>query len=221
MIYGIIADVHSNLEAFRAVIAALPPVDQIICAGDIVGYGPDPNACVALMRERNILAAAGNHDKAAVGEMGLEWFNDNAKAAVEWTAAQLTAASREYLASLPLTLEFPGFQVVHGSLRDPLREYIGNIAEASPSFELMKENLLFIGHTHWPLHLFLEGKEIINPGSAGQPRDRDPRASFGIYDSEEKEFTLHRVEYNVQAVQEKMKKAGLPQPLIERLQFGK
>jgi len=221
MLYGIIADVHSNLEAFRAVVDELSSVDQIVCAGDIVGYGPDPNKCIALMREKNIQAVAGNHDKAAVGEMDLQWFNVNAKAAIEWTATQLTEDSREYLRALPLTLELPDFQVVHGSLRDPLKEYIMTIAVAGPNIELMNKPFLFVGHTHRPLHLSLEGKGIINPGSVGQPRDGDPRASFGIYDSEKNEFTLHRVEYNVQAVQEKMGRVGLPIPLIERLRFGR
>lgn len=220
MLYGIIADIHSNLEAFRVVLQELRAADQVVCLGDIVGYGPDPNECIALMLEKKIPSVAGNHDKAAVGEMSTQWFNENARLAVEWTAGQLTGPNKEYLSSLPLTLEFPDFQIVHGSLVNPLEEYLENRAVAFPTFEKMTKNLLFVGHTHVPLHLRSEEKTIINPGSIGQPRDGDPRASFGTYDSEKKEFTLYRIEYNIPLVQEKMKKAELPPHLIERLSYG-
>lgn len=242
MLYGIIADIHSNLEAFRTVLQELRAVDQIVCLGDIVGYGPDPNECVAVMQEKNIPTVAGNHDKAAIREMSTQWFNENARLAVEWTSEQLTDDSIAFLKSLPLSLEFEDFQIVHGSLRNPLEEYVTSLNEAAATIELMTKPLCFIGHSHIPLYVGLtkEGvykgreladkdlvemsifrKTLINPGGVGQPRDGDPRASFGIYDSEKKEFTLHRVEYNVQMVQEKMKMAGLPQSLIDRLKFGK
>lgn len=222
------------------VLHELRGVDQVVCAGDIVGYGPNPNECIALMQERKISSVGGNHDKAAVGEMSLEWFVDHAKEALIWTSNQLTVTSNWYLKSLPLTLEFDDFQVVHGSLRNPLEEYIASFAEAVPNLELQVKSVLFAGHTHKPMYVTKRSKGydgwmltdnqiirvseyqriIINPGAVGQPRDGEPRASFGIYDSEKKEFTLHRVEYNIQAVQEKMRKAGLPQHLIDRLQFG-
>jgi len=221
VLYGIIADIHSNLEAFRAVLDELRQVDQIVCAGDIVGYGPGPNECIRNMQERNIYSVAGNHDKAAVREMSTEGFNENAKIAVEWTNGQLTANSVQYLRSLPLTLEFEDFQIVHGSLVNPLEEYLTSLGEAMPTFGLMTKPLLFVGHTHRPARFEYQGKAIINPGGVGQPRDGDHRASFGIYDSEKKEFVLRRVEYNIQLVQEKMIKAGLPQPLIDRLSFGR
>ncbi len=242
MLYGIIADIHGNLEAFSVVLHELRGADQIVCAGDIVGYGPQPNECVAVMRERKIPSVAGNHDKAAVGEMSTQYFNENARLAVEWTSPRLTESSREYLRSLPLTLELADFQLVHGSLRNPLEEYITTLKEAAASLELMTRPVCFIGHSHIPLYIGLteEGayrgreltdkdivktsifrKTLINPGGVGQPRNHDPRTSFGIYDSEKKEFTLHRLEYNIAAVQEKMQKEGLPRPLIDRLQFGK
>lgn len=220
MLYGIIADIHSNLEAFRVVLQELRAVEQIVCLGDIVGYGPNPTECITIMKERNIPTVAGNHDKAAVGEMSTQWFNENARLAVEWTSEQLTDDSIVYLKTSPLTLEFDDFQIVHGSLVNPLEEYLENRTVAFPTFEKMTKGLLFVGHTHVPLHLRSEAKEIINPGSVGQPRDGDPRASFGIYDSEKKEFTLHRIEYNISLVQEKMKKAELPPHLIERLSYG-
>jgi len=124
VLYGIIADIHANLEAFRAVLDELRSVDRIICLGDVVGYGPEPGACIELMKERGIPAVAGNHDKAAVGELSTQWFNEHARRAIEWTAAQLTAGQQEYLRQLPLTLEWPQFQIVHGSLREPLAEYL-------------------------------------------------------------------------------------------------
>ncbi|MDD5593982.1 MAG: metallophosphoesterase family protein [Candidatus Margulisbacteria bacterium] len=220
MLYGIIADIHGNLEALDVVLRELRPADRLICAGDIVGYGPNPNECLQLIRGRNVQAIAGNHDKAAVGLMDTSRFNDSARRAIEWTGDQLTQANRKYLTDLPLLLESPDFQVVHGSLRSPLDEYIFGLQAASPTFEIMSKDLLFVGHTHVPLRLKEKGKEIINPGAVGQPRDGDPRASFGLYDSGKRSFIFRRVEYNVAAVQEKMRIAGLPASLIERLRAG-
>jgi len=241
MLYGIIADIHGNLEALEVVLHELRGVAQIISLGDLVGYGPNPNEVVEKICSLGIPSVAGNHDKAAVGEMNLEWFVDHAKEALIWTREQLTVTSSQFLGSLPLTLEFEDFQIVHGSLRSPLEEYIETFAEAVPNLELMTKSLLFVGHTHRPIYVVqrAEGydgwrlkdnqiirvseyqKVLINPGGVGQPRDGDPRASFGVYDSEKREFTLHRVEYNVAAVQEKMRKVGLPQILSDRLAFGR
>lgn len=241
MLYGIIADIHSNLEAFRAVLRQLPAVDRIVCAGDIVGYGPNPNECLELLREKNIASVAGNHDKAAIGDLSTQWFNVNARLAIEWTTPQLTLANREHLKSMPLTLELDDFQLVHGSLRDPLEEYIYNMEEASETIKLMAKPLCFVGHTHRPLYAGLKSggsldgrtlgkndrvflkyydKTVINPGAVGQPRDSDPRASFGILDTDKNEFTLHRVEYDIAAVQQKMRAAKLPEQLIERIVYG-
>jgi len=220
VLYGIIADIHSNLEALQAILPELRGVDQIICLGDIVGYGPNPNECLEVIRQNRIVSIAGNHDRAAVGLMETVRFNDSARRAIEWTGAELTPANRKYLADLPLLLKFPDFQVVHGSLRSPLEEYIFGLKEALPTTERMSKNLLFVGHTHLPLCLKERGKEIINPGAVGQPRDGDPRASFGIYDSDKNLFTFCRAEYNIPPVQEKMKNAGLPLSLIERIRFG-
>jgi len=220
VLYGIIADIHSNLEALQAILPELRGVDQIICLGDIVGYGPNPNECLEVIRQNRITTIAGNHDKAAVGELQTTNFNPNARRAIGWTAEQLTEANKHYLTNLPLTLEFPEFQVVHGSLAGPLEEYIFSLAEAAPTFDLMGKGLLFVGHTHQPLNLTRENKIIVNPGSVGQPRDNDPRASFGIYDSVKHEFAWHRVAYDISAVQEKMRAAGLPKFLADRLATG-
>ncbi|MCX5726480.1 MAG: metallophosphoesterase family protein [Candidatus Saganbacteria bacterium] len=242
MKYGVISDIHSNLEALNAVLERIKVADKIICSGDLVGYGPDPNECVATVKERNILTVAGNHDKITTGEMDISWFNRDAADAIKWTQGEIKQTNLEYLKSLPLSLDLEGFQIVHGSLREPLEEYITSIFEAMPTFELMKEPLLFVGHSHVPLCIVMKNdgtfdgwvlgdgdivklkefkKVIINPGGVGQPRDGDPRASYGIYDSDKNEFSLFRVPYNIEKVQEKMKKAGLPVSLIERLASGR
>lgn len=241
MLYGIIADIHSNLEALEAVLSQLRQVDRIVCLGDIVGYGPDPNECIEIMQKEKIPSVAGNHDKAAIGEFNTQSFNENAKKAIDWTSGQLTASSLQYLAALPQYLATDGLEAVHGSLRDPLDEYVTNIDEAALSIELMKKNVCFAGHTHVPLYVGKKAgggydgrrlskddivnlnnysKSFINPGSVGQPRDNDPRASYGLFDSEKNEFTLLRTEYNIAAVQEKMRIVGLPQFLIGRLVYG-
>jgi len=242
MLYGIISDIHSNLEALDIVLNKLKQVDKLVCLGDIVGYGPNPNECVEKIRELKIPTVAGNHDKAVTGGLDFSWFNKNAKEAVNWTQREITDQNLEYLKSLPEVLAEDGFEIVHGSLRDPLHEYITNIFEAIPTFGKMTKKLCFVGHSHTPIFIALKAdgnydgnalkdedevlidnyeKVIINVGGVGQPRDRDPRASYGIYDSKTKIFSLHRVEYNIEQVQKKMTAVRLPQPLIDRLQFGR
>ncbi|MFH1683575.1 MAG: metallophosphoesterase family protein [Candidatus Margulisiibacteriota bacterium] len=242
MLYGIISDIHSNLEALDVVLNQLDRVEKLICLGDIVGYGPNPNECVEKVKGLNIPTVAGNHDKAVTCEMDMKWFNPNAREAVVWTQRTIFQENFEYLKKLPLVLEEDDFQFVHGSLRSPLEEYVTSIADALPTFELMKKPICFVGHSHIPTfiaqkkdgnfdgRMLTDGEEIlveeyekiiINVGGVGQPRDSDPRASYGIYDSKTKIFSLHRVEYNIEQVQKKMKAAGLPDPLIYRLEFGK
>lgn len=222
MRYGIVADIHGNQEALLAVIRQLEgKVDQIVCLGDVVGYGPNPNECCELLRERKILSVAGNHEKATIGEIELAWFNKNAAAAVRWTQKVLTPENLQYIQGLPLTLDFPKFQIVHGSLVNPAEEYLTDLNAALPTFALMEKPLLFVGHTHRPLNLGQEGKKIVNPGSVGQPRDGDPRSAYIIYDSVKEETPLFRVKYDVETVQKKMRTAGLPQFLIERLSEGR
>lgn len=221
MRYGIVADIHGNLEALEAVLKKLQgKVDQIICLGDIVGYGPDPNQCCEIIKKRNILSVAGNHEKALLGELPLTGFYPNPAAAVRWTQKVMLPENLEYLKGLPLTLEFPEFQIVHGSLVNPVEEYLTNLEEARPTFEKMTKPLLFVGHTHRPLILKYQDKQIINPGSVGQPRDGDPRAAYLIFDTQKGHAEWLRVDYNIEVVQEKMRKAGLPIFLIERLRGG-
>jgi predicted phosphodiesterase len=242
MLYGIISDIHGNLEALNSVLGRLGKVDQIVNLGDIVGYGPNPNECINKLKELNVPTVAGNNDKVASGEIDPEWFNKNAKNSILWTGEQLTKTNKAYLKNLPLVVTGDDFQFVHGSLRYPLDEYVTSLSEAIPTFEKMTRQLCFIGHSHSPMFIaktkegdysgraLKDGEEvlvdnfdkiIINVGGVGQPRDGDPRACFGTYNSKTKIFTLHRVEYDIKKVQEKMKKAKLPQSLIDRLSLGR
>ncbi|MFC1571128.1 metallophosphoesterase family protein [Candidatus Margulisiibacteriota bacterium] len=242
MLYGIIADVHGNLEALEAVLKQLKKADKIICTGDIIGYGPNPNECLEKVKKLEISSVAGNHEKAVAGKAVPEWFNESARKAVVWTQRKIFQENLEYIRNLPQVLEENGFQIVHGSLRSPLEEYVSSIAEALPTFSKMSKPLCFTGHFHRPLFIALKKdgnydgrilrdgdevlvdeyeKVIINPGGVGQPRDGDPRASYGLYDSKTGIFSLHRVEYDIDKVQKKMKKAGLPTPLIDRLPLGR
>jgi len=242
--YGIISDIHSNLEALEAALDFLRDVDALICPGDIVGYGPNPNECCDIIRERNVLTVLGNHDAAAVGRMPLDWFNPFARKAIEWTADRLTAPNRLFLESLPPVHRSEHFVLVHGSLSSPERfDYIASPWEAGPTFaEMPPHDLCFIGHTHvaeyYPqrtgefsadqvsmalggtVALSAEFLYIINCGSVGQPRDYNPKAAVGIYDPEAGTVEIQRLEYPIAATQKKMRKAGLPKPLWTRLEFG-
>ena len=239
---GILADIHSNLEALRCVLDALKDVSEYICPGDIVGYGPNPNECIEVIKKLGCRTVAGNHDLACVGKLELSGFSGEAKEVVEWTSKVLTEENRKFLGSLPERLEIGDFEMVHGSLRNPIEEYITNIQVGAATIELMKKKICFVGHLHIPLVIVKENngnydgwqlndgdvvdaskfdKIVMNVGGVGQPRDMDPRTSFGIYDTEERTVEIRKVEYNIQAVQDKMRKAKLPEFLIERLKYGR
>jgi diadenosine tetraphosphatase ApaH/serine/threonine PP2A family protein phosphatase len=239
---GILADIHSNLEALNAALSALKGVSGYICPGDIVGYGPNPNECVEIVRSLNCKTVVGNHDLASIGKLDTSSFNSEARDAVNWTSRILTAGNRRFLESLPEHLECDTFEIVHGSLSSHLEEYITNIENGASTIELMKKDICFVGHLHIPL-VIVKGKDgkydgwqlvdgdvieaskfdkvIINVGGVGQPRDMDPRASFGIFDTEARTVEIRKVEYDISAVQEKMRKADLPDFLIERLKYGR
>ncbi|MCI0440171.1 MAG: metallophosphatase family protein [Chloroflexi bacterium] len=239
----IVSDVHSNLEAFQSVIAdaeARGGFDQILSLGDLVGYGPDPGACIELLRQHDHKGVAGNHDLASIGKLSLEAFNPYAAAANIWTAKQLTSEQADYLASLPLKIELDEFTVVHGSPRDPVWEYVISIEAAVASFMHFDTYWCLVGHSHIPFlcrpaeneAVFLEfpldrpialGQDriIVNPGGVGQPRDGDPRASYAVYDSAAQTVTHRRVGYDIPRTQEKMRKHDLPIFLIERLAVGR
>ncbi len=235
---------HANLEALNAVIAAATPFAQLWCLGDLVGYGPHPNECIDVVRGHSHVAVAGNHDWVACGKRTAAGFNPHAAFAARWAATQLTAKSRRFLLDLPESVTQDEFLLVHGSPRAPTQEYLFRAAEAERCFPHFSTSYCLVGHTHVPCAFIEAGRDsssdvygvalqpdellpldgsmrmIINPGSVGQPRDYNPKAAFGVFDSENREFQLHRVAYDVAATQEKMRAADLPEPLIERLAYG-
>jgi len=238
----VLADVHANLEALRRVLEDgqnHSGFDVIWCLGDTVGYGPDPTACLELLRQYDLLAVAGNHDCAVIGTLSTDEFNVAAAEAAHWTAHHLSAEDKEFLASLPQVATAAPFTLVHGSLRAPLWEYLLDQESALATLASLRTQFCLVGHSHIPFICqenqgtprFVEftedkpfdlGEErwIINPGGVGQPRDRDPRPSYAIYDSARMTVVRHRVTYDIQETQEKMRQAKLPWPLIERLSYG-
>ena len=238
----IVSDVHSNIEAFTSVISDAKyrsGFDEIWSLGDLIGYGPNPNECIELLSAHQHKAVAGNHDLASIGKLSLEAFNPYAKAANLWTAEQLSQEHVEFIATQELRLEIDEFTLVHGSPRDPVWEYVMTVDAAVASFMHYDTYWCLVGHTHFP-SLWLpsengatfvefpldkqinltEDRVIINPGSVGQPRDRDPRASYAIYDSDASTVTHHRVQYDISKTQAQMQDCGLPEFLISRLEDG-
>lgn len=246
MRYLILSDIHANVDALKAVLDhARGEWDSIVCCGDIVGYGPDPNAATEWTAANAAVVVRGNHDKGAVGLADLEDFSPNARAACLWTASVLTPGNVSWLRSLPRgPLDHAEFQIAHGSPADE-DEYVMSLVEARPIFQLLKTGLLFFGHTHvqgaWvreerryfaiqrpradrerlDIQLQPDGVYLINPGSVGQPRDTDPRAAYAIFDSNSKVVQLRRCAYDHFAVLEKIRRAGLPTILGERLAVGR
>jgi len=203
MRYAILGDIHSNLVAFEAVLEDIEVrggVSEIWCLGDVVGYGPEPHACIELLRRYNHVCVAGNHDWAAIGKINISDFNPDAAEACRWTAQQLTAEDINYLQNLPLSLKQGDFALVHGSPRQPIWEYILSVDDARDNFNYFDTKFCLVGHSHVPLifrcdntgaclgarlpqeiRLGSQGfRLIINPGGVGQPRDGDPRASYAI-----------------------------------------
>jgi predicted phosphodiesterase len=238
---AILSDIHGNLEALQAVLDFLNEegIKEVICLGDIVGYGANPNECIDLVREATDQIIAGNHDWGAVGLTDISFFNPVAKAAIEWTARELTKNSKEFLKQLPLTREKEELFFVHGTPSFPESwDYLFRSADARKEFESFIQRVCFIGHSHTPLafarnqqgmifqinyaeqRMEDDRRYIINVGSVGQPRDLDPDAAVGIYDLSIKRFTLERIPYNIRAAQEKILEAGLPYMLAERIEVG-
>jgi len=240
MRYGIFSDVHSNLEAFEAVLEAMrgDGLDAYICGGDIVGYGADPSRCIELTKGLTDKVICGNHDRASVGQLDTTYFNPRARTAVEWTAKRLNDDECHYLTHLKTVHEGIDFAVVHGSLDEPEEfRYVLDIYGALRNFQMMRKRLLFIGHTHSPVIFKKQGDDItysttsnvkldegssyiVNVGAVGQPRDGDPRASYAVYDEGKMTVEIKRVKYDVKSAQDKILKAGLPPLLAERLSVG-
>jgi len=244
--YLIVSDIHGNWEGLEAVLAhAQGKYDQALCCGDLIGYGADPNAVTEWVRAHVSGVVRGNHDKASVGLDDLEWFNPVARYAAVWTQRELTPENAEYVRALPKgPLVLDGFQVVHGSPLDE-DEYMIEAADAGLAFSYLESPLTFFGHTHlqggfiWnqarvetigktpeheerqTLELESECVYLINPGSVGQPRDGDPRAGYALYNSEEHFVIFYRIPYDVAKAQEKIRRAGLPPLLADRLAVGR
>jgi predicted phosphodiesterase len=240
---AIVSDLHANLPAFEAVLDHAERggrIDAVWCLGDIVGYGPHPNECIARLRGYEHRVVAGNHDLAACGRMGTEEFNAAAATAAQWTAGQLSDASRGYLEGLPLVLTEGDFTLVHGSLRWPEWEYLLSSEQAQAHLELQETPYGLVGHSHLPFICeeveapprlrpmadserveLGERRMILNPGGVGQPRDGDPRAPYALFDSDARSVTYHRVEYDIEATQRDMETAHLPRWLIDRLAEGR
>jgi diadenosine tetraphosphatase ApaH/serine/threonine PP2A family protein phosphatase len=239
--YAIVSDIHSNLEALEAVFARIEPDEQVLCLGDIVGYGPNPNECVALVRARASACILGNHDVAAIDDHGLAYFNPMAREAMKWTQGVLLPEHVAWLDSLSYELRMPDYLLVHGAPVDYF-EYILDTEAAARAFAATDAPLVFVGHSHVPesyacgsdgqiaqkrrprggtLELETGSRYVINAGSVGQPRDRNPEASFVRFDSSARTVVWERVEYAIAKVQAKIEAAHLPPALAERLGVGR
>ena len=241
MRYIIISDIHGNMEAFESVIESFSGFDEeeILCAGDIVGYGADPEECVDRVISIGARSVLGNHDAAVTGKTDIASFNASAREAVYWTVDRLSRHAKEYLDGLPFVFENGLFTVVHGTLHEPEEFiYMMSGAEAMRTFEILKTQVCFVGHSHVPgVFTLKNGKMsyshrmrtrleessiyIVNAGSVGQPRDNDNRACYCVYDTKKKEIELCRVEYDISGAQNKIIESGLPPVLAERLAYGR
>jgi diadenosine tetraphosphatase ApaH/serine/threonine PP2A family protein phosphatase len=236
---AVLSDIHSNLLALDAVLSATGSVDAVWQLGDIVGYGPEPDAVVARLREIESAGVKGNHDAAAVGGSEIEWFNPDARRAMEWTRSAISQATTAWLEALPETLTRDDWMLVHGSPREPIWEYVTSVPVARANLNVLETRVGLHGHTHLPVAfleedgrievvspgdgsvLELRGRRaLVNPGSVGQPRDGDPRSSFLILDTDADTVSWHRIGYDIAAVQASMRAAGLPSSLVARLSVG-
>jgi diadenosine tetraphosphatase ApaH/serine/threonine PP2A family protein phosphatase len=237
---AVLSDIHANLPALDAVLAALGPVDAVWQLGDVVGYGPHPDEVVVRLRELGAVGVRGNHDAAALGALDVEWFNPDGRRAIEWTARRISPETRAWLAGLPERAELGEMTLVHGSPRNPTWEYVTTASDARANLAAFATPYCLYGHTHlpaaWreddgrveplgPSHgsvLPLDGRRLLlNPGSVGQPRDGDPRASAAILDTEARRVTWHRVAYPIATTQAAMRAAALPPRLVARLGHGR
>ncbi|MFN3466118.1 MAG: metallophosphoesterase family protein [Candidatus Brocadiales bacterium] len=239
MLYAILGDIHSNFEALEVVLGEIKEAgaDCILSVGDIVGYGADPNLCIQTIRGVASAVVAGNHDYGAVNKTEVEYFNTEAREAVLWTSRQLSQEGNLYLSSLPLVTEKDNITLVHGSLHFPeLFAYIRTFYDAELCFRGLKNGVCFVGHSHVPVAIVRDdtiraigdpevslqkvSKAIINVGSVGQPRDRNPKACYVLYDTEKNLVRFRRAAYDVVTASAKIIKAGLPAFNAERIRRG-
>jgi predicted phosphodiesterase len=237
----IISDIHANLAAMGAVLDdARGQWEQIWCLGDLVGYGPDPNECVALLREHDHLALCGNHDWAVLGKLDVNSFHDEAQKAIYWTRDQISEETRLYLDGLEADMLLEPFTLAHASPRHPVWEYILDRSTAVANLPYLNTAYCLVGHTHAAvyfeevapeqveIHLPTYGvamslganRLILNPGSVGQPRDSDPRAAYALLDNDKMTWEFRRVGYFIEETQARMRRQGLPPRLVARLEYG-
>ncbi|MGD9898398.1 MAG: metallophosphoesterase [Calditrichaceae bacterium] len=236
MIIAVLSDIHGNLEALEAVFRYIDenPVDKIYCLGDIVGYGPNPNECVELIRERSDITLMGNHDYAALGLANIEYFNEYAKMSTYWTINNLKKENEDFLRKLPFTHQNGRIMLVHASpANPPYWHYILSFQEAKKELQTFDESICFVGHSHVPV-IFSKDKAykqspfmieqnqkyIVNVGSVGQPRDGNAKSCFVVFDESTGELKHVRLEYDVEKTYKKIIRAGLPVFLAERLLKG-
>jgi len=240
--YLIVSDIHANLAALQSVLNDAPSFDAIWCLGDLVGYGPSPNEVIERLQEFSLVSVMGNHDWGVLGRADPYIFNTDARHALLWTRGELTPENQRFLAGLPVGQKVEDFVLVHASVREPIWEYLLDANAARKSFTFNNFRVALSGHTHipavfewdestaearmsppdWEEPLQLGGRRlIINAGSVGQPRDGDPRAAYGLLDTEAQTFSFHRVAYAVEITQERMRACGMPARLIERLELGR
>ena len=240
MRYAILSDIHGNLEALEAVLAdAAPRADGVLCLGDVVGYGADPAACVERIAERAEAVVAGNHEHGVIGLLDLGWFNEWARAAAEWTRAQLDDDQCAWLGARPLVHVLEDATLVHASPARPEDwDYLISAEDGYEAFPAFATRVCFVGHSHrpgtWslgssgPAHepnatetTFERGRRyLVNVGSVGQPRDRDPRAAYALWDTDVQRVTIRRVSYDLAGARRKILAAGLPTFLADRLLRG-
>ena len=243
MKYGILGDIHANLSALRAVLDCLQTerVDRVISVGDVVGYGAAPRECIALVRDIGAVVVKGNHDAACVGEIDVRYFNNYARDAIRWTQRVVNEHDCEWLSSLNLIADLDHCSVGHGTYHRPeLFDYIQSTTDADPSLDAMVLPVCFVGHTHVPVTLMRlkddplrtaytidpeidlseSSRALVNVGSVGQPRDEDPRAAYAVYDSDLERVWIRRVAYDIDEEAQRIRRAGLPSVLADRLFLG-
>jgi len=237
----VLSDIHANLDALKSVLNDARDFDAVWCLGDVIGYGPEPNECIQVVKELpGLVCVLGNHDIAALGKINTLLFNQEAQQSMTWLKANLTVESLSFLESIQEKEILEMATLVHGSPFNPVWEYILDPYIAKSNFQHFSTQFCFVGHTHQPIICSLkkdngqmmwkqpkfgqeyvfEDKTILNPGSVGQPRDYDPRASYGLFDTESKSWCVKRVEYDIPTAQEKIIKKKLPVRHAQRLSGG-
>jgi len=244
MKFGIISDIHSNSEALDCTLNNMGKVDEFICLGDIVGYGADPNYCIKKIKDLNCRCIGGNHDFGVIGKLDINYFNDAARKAILWTSRKIEENNKIFLLNLNKKIQvIENIFAVHGSPREPIFEYILDKNSAYDIFKKYDFKIYFIGHSHLAgcfsfnksnnqvnytdfinggyIEILKNKRYIINCGSVGQPRDGNPDASYGIYDTEYKVVKIYRISYPIYLTQKKIINAGLPKILADRLSWGR